>query len=172
VEHCRKQQSLDIAAPSRDLTLLNEFCCSVFPSRVQDACGPSDKERLRATAGQPTGLSDVCDVKVQDATAIVADDKKEVEHTESDRWHGEEVHRRDCFPMVAEKSKPASRRLRISRCFAHPTGNGSLGNSKSEQEKFTMNPGCSPGGIFGDHFEDQIANLLRDSRYARAWRQV
>jgi hypothetical protein len=30
-----------------------------------------------------------------------------------------------------------------------------------------MNPGCSPGGIFGDHFEDQTANLLRDSRSAQ-----
>jgi hypothetical protein len=101
-----------------------------------------------------------CDVTVQDATAIVADDKKAVEHTESDCWHGEEVHRGDGFPMVAEKCKPAFRRLGISPGFAHPTGDGSLGNSKSEHEKFTMNPGCSPGRIFGDHFEDQIANLL------------
>src|SRR6202049_1236263 len=110
-----------------------------------------------------------CDVKVQDATAIVADDKKAVEHTESDRLHGEEVHRRDCFPMVAEKCKPAFRRLGISWCFAHPTGDGSLGKIKSEHEKFTMNPGCSPRRIFGDHFEDQTAHLLRDSMSATAW---
>jgi hypothetical protein len=71
--------------------------------------------------------------------------------------------------MVAEKCKPAFRRLGISRCFAHPTGDGSLGNTKSEHEKFTMNPGCSPGRIFGHHFEDQIANLLRDSTSATAW---
>src|ERR1700730_11886274 len=110
-----------------------------------------------------------CIVRVQDATAIVANDKKAVEHTESDCWHGEEVHRRNGFSMVAEKCKPAFRRLGISRRFAHPTGDGSLGNIKSEHEKSTMNPGRSPGWIFGDHPEDQIANLLRDSTSATAW---
>jgi hypothetical protein len=88
---------------------------------------------------------------------------------ESDCWHGEEVHRGDGFPMVAEKCKPVFHRRGISRCFAYPTGDGSLGNIKSEHEKFTMNPGRSPGRIFGDHFEHQIATLLRDSTSATAW---
>jgi len=71
--------------------------------------------------------------------------------------------------MVAQEGEPAFRKQRISRCFAHPAGDRSLGDIKSEHEKFTMNPGCSPGRIFGDHFEDQIANLLRDSTSATAW---
>ena len=61
--------------------------------------------------------------------------------------------------MVAQEGEPAFRKQRISRCFAHPAGDRSLGDIKSEHEKFTMNPGCSPGQIFGDHFEDKIANL-------------
>src|SRR6266478_9931196 len=44
-----------------------------------------------------------CDIEVQDATTIVTDDEKAIEHTERDRWHGEEVHRGNRFPVIAEK---------------------------------------------------------------------
>src|SRR6266850_884584 len=89
--------------------------------------------------------------------------KKAVEHTEGDCWHGEEVHRRNGFSMVAQERKPAFRRLGISRRFADPTGDGSLGNVEAEHEKFTMNPRCSPGRIFGDHPENQISDLFCNS---------
>jgi hypothetical protein len=49
---------------------------------------------------------------------------------------------------VAQERKPAFRRLGISRRrFAHPAGDGSLGNVEAEHDKFTMNPRRSPGRI-------------------------
>src|ERR1700737_3470729 len=57
----------------------------------------------------------VCDIEMQDAPTIVADDEEAAQHTERNRWHGEEVHRRNCLPMVRRK---AIQRL---------AGSGSLG---------------------------------------------
>lgn len=37
----------------------------------------------------------------------------------------------------------------VSRRFAHPAGDGSLGNVEAEHGKLAMNPGCSPGRILG-----------------------
>ena len=45
------------------------------------------------------------DVKVQDAPTIVADHEKAVEKAESNRWYGEEIHRRNGFPMVAKEKR-------------------------------------------------------------------
>jgi hypothetical protein len=42
----------------------------------------------------------LCDIEVQDATTIVTDDKKAIEHTERDRWHVEEVHRGHRCPVI------------------------------------------------------------------------
>jgi hypothetical protein len=100
------------------------------------------------------------DVEMQNAPTVVADDKKAAEHTEGDCWHGEEVHRRNGFSMVAQERKPAFRRLGISRRFADPTRDGSLGSVEAGHDKFTMNPRCSPRRIFGDHPENQISDLF------------
>jgi hypothetical protein len=79
--------------------------------------------------------------------------------------HSEEVHRHDGFPMVTEKCKPAFRRLGISRCFAR----WFVRKQQIRAQEAHQSPGCFPGRIFGDHCEDRIANLLRDSTSATAW---
>src|SRR6266705_2037792 len=69
----------------------------------------------------PRACRMLCDIEVQDTPTVVTDDKKAIEHTERDRWHGEEVHRGNRFPVITEKGKPARGPLRISRCPFHPT---------------------------------------------------
>jgi hypothetical protein len=54
---------------------------------------------------------------MQDAPTIVADDEEAVEHTERNRWHGEEVHRRNRFPMVSKEGEPTFGRVRRSGCL-------------------------------------------------------
>src|ERR1700730_7144804 len=102
----------------------------------------------------------VCDIAMQDATTIVADDEEEAEHTERNRGHGEEVHRRNRLPMVAKEGEPPFGRRRISRRSFHPTGDRSLGEIKTEHE-FPMDPRRSPGWVLGNHLEDQLSSLLR-----------
>src|ERR1700694_4793034 len=72
----------------------------------------------------------VCDIEMQDAPTIVADDEEAAEHTERNRWHDEEVHGRNRFPMVSKEGEPTLGRLRISRRSFHSTGDRSLGRSK------------------------------------------
>ncbi len=121
---------------------------------------PNGKASL--TAGQSTGWSDVASHGNASTTAIMADDEEAIEHPKGDCGHREEVHGGDSFSMIAQKGQPAFCRFRISWCFAHPAGSGSLGDIKAEHEKLTMNPRRSPGRILSDHPEDQILNLFRN----------
>jgi hypothetical protein len=85
-------------------------------------------------------------------------DEEAVEHTERNRWHGEEVHRRNRFPMVSKEGEPTFGRVKISRRSFHPTGDRSLGELKTEHEEFPMYPRRSPGWVLGNHLEDQLPN--------------
>ena len=109
----------------------------------------------------PTARRMLRDVEVQDAATIVADDEEAVEHSERDRWHREEIHGRNRFPMVAKEGQPALGLVRTSRRPLHPTGDGSLGKIKTEHSEFPMDPRCSPSWVLGDHLENQFPNLLR-----------
>ncbi len=109
----------------------------------------------------PRACRMLCDIEVQDATAIVTDDKKAIEHPERDRWHGEEVHRGNRFPVITEKGKPARGRLRISRCPFHPTRDRSLRDLETEHEKLAMDAWRSPRWVLNGHPEDQFPNFLR-----------
>ena len=101
------------------------------------------------------------DVEVQNPSAVVADEEEAVEHAKGDRRDGEEIHRGDGFLVVAEKGKPALARPGILGHSFHPPGNRSFGNIKTEHEKLTVDAGSSPGGVLGDHLEDQISNFSR-----------
>jgi hypothetical protein len=57
----------------------------------------------------------VCDIEMQDAPTIVADDEEAVEHTERNRWHREEVHRRNRFPMVSKEGEPTFGRVSLPK---------------------------------------------------------
>ena len=136
---------------------------TIFRISIEDQkLGSGTKgKRLAQLLDDPTTRRMLCDVNVQDASPIMADDEEAVEHAERDRWHSEEIHGRNRFPMVSKEGQPALGRVRISRCSFHPTGDGYLGKIKTEHEEFPMYPRCSPGRVVSDHFKDQIPNLLR-----------
>ncbi len=60
------------------------------------------------------------DVEVQNAATTMSNDKEAIEHTKSDRWPSEEVHRHDGFPVISKKREPALDCLRFSRRSFHP----------------------------------------------------
>ena len=102
------------------------------------------RKRLSQLLNDPTARWMPRYVEVQNAPTIVADDEEAVEHTESDRRHGEEIHRGYSFPVVSKKSEPLLGWLRISRSPFHPAGDRSFGNIKTQHEKFTMDARRSP----------------------------
>jgi hypothetical protein len=70
----------------------------------------------------PTARRMLCDVDVQDASTIVADDEEAVEHAERDRWHRQKIHCGNRFPMVAKEGQPALGAVGIFWRSLHPTG--------------------------------------------------
>src|SRR3984893_3385359 len=109
----------------------------------------------------PRACRMLCDIEVQDAPTIVADDEKAIEHPEGDRRNSEEVHRGNRFPVITEKGKPALGRLRISRCPFHPTRDRSLRDIKTEHEKLAVDAWRSPREVLNNHPENQFLNFLR-----------
>ena len=99
-------------------------------------------------------------VEVQNTPPIMRDDEEAVENAEGERWHGEEVHRGDGFAMIAQKRRPSLCRFGVSRRFAHPAQDGSLGDVEAEHLQFAVNAGRTPGRILGDHAEDQLRSSL------------
>jgi hypothetical protein len=85
---------------------------------------------------------------------VVTDDEEAVEHTERERRHGEEVHRRDGFPVIPQEREPTFGSFRVSRRSSHPAGDGSLRDIESEHEEFPGDAQRSPGRIFDIHAED------------------
>ena len=100
------------------------------------------------------------DVAVQNAAAMVADDKKAVEHGEGNRGNGEEIHRGNGLPVITKKGEPALSRVRVSGGSFHPAGNRPFGNIKAKHEKFSVDARSSPVAVLGHHLEDEIPNFF------------
>ena len=100
----------------------------------------------------------LCDIEVQDATTIVTDDKKAIEHTERDRWHGEEVHRGNCFPVIAEK---VSQRLASSGSRGVRFIQREIVRSETSKPSMRSSPWMRGAPHVGFSTTDQFLNLLR-----------
>src|SRR6266436_3425888 len=124
----------------------------LWPHTAQTICKKSVTQETSRMLG---------DVEVQDASTAVADDEEAIEHAKVDRWHREEVHGRNRFPVVSKEGEPAFSWLGISRRPFHPTRNGSLAEIKTEHKKLAVNARRSPGWILNNHPEDQLSNFLR-----------
>jgi hypothetical protein len=119
------------------------------------------RKRFAQLLDDPSARRMLRDINVQDAPPIMTDDEEAVEHAERNRWHREEIHGGNRFPMVAKKGQPALGLVGISRRSLHPTRDGSLGKFKTEHAEFPMDPRRSPAGVLNDHPKDQFPNLLR-----------
>jgi hypothetical protein len=133
------------------------------PINDQESRTRSIRKRFPQLLDDPRARRMPCDVEVHDPPTIMADDEEAIEHAECDRWHCEEVHRSNGFPMVAQKRNPALGWFGISRYPAHPAGDRALRDIKAEHEEFTMDAWRSPGWILANHPEDQVSNLFGDS---------
>src|SRR6266851_10291935 len=92
----------------------------------------------------------------------MANDEKTVEHTERDGGDGEQVHRSDNFPVVTDECEPTFGSLRISWRAAHPTGDSSPGDLKTQHQQLAVDTRCAPGCVLGHHPKDEIAKFLRN----------
>ena len=61
--------------------------------------------------------SDAGHIAVQNAPPVNRNDEEAIEYVKSERWHGEEVHRRDRLTVVAQKRRPSFCPVRASWNF-------------------------------------------------------
>ncbi len=99
-------------------------------------------------------------IEMKNSPPIMGDDEEAIENAEGECWHGEEVHCGDGFAVIAQKRRPSLRRFRVSRRLPHPTQHGSLRDVEAEHLELAVDARRSPGGVLGDHAEDQYAQFL------------
>jgi hypothetical protein len=69
----------------------------------------------------------------------------------------------DHFPVITEKSEPATGRLRISRCAFHPAGDRSPRHVKPQHGKLALNARSTPSWVLGEHSENQFPHFPADT---------
>ena len=104
------------------------------------------------------------DVEMEDLASTVFDHEKTIQDSERESWHGEEVHGRDYFAVIAQESSPEFPCLLWRRQAPDVARNCAFRDLEAELEKFTMNPGSAPGGILLHHPLDE-----RSSRGIDLW---
>jgi hypothetical protein len=82
-----------------------------------------------------------------------------IQHAESECWHGEEIHRRNCFMMVAEERSPAFGRPRIFGSLSHPPKHGAFRNLEAQHPEFAMDSRRAPSLILGNQAKDQFSHF-------------
>src|ERR1035437_4346494 len=118
------------------------------------------RERLAQLLNHPLAGRVPGDVPMQDAPPVMGNDEEAVEDSERESRYGEEIHCRNRLAMVIQECHPSLRRFRISRSLSHPAQYGSLRNVEAKHPQFTVNPRRTPGWVFGNHAEDEVAQFL------------
>jgi hypothetical protein len=104
---------------------------------------------------------------VQNTPSAMRNYEEAVQHVESQCRHGEEVHRSNSFPVIAQKGRPTLRRLRTPRCFPHPPQYTSFRNIESKHLQFAVNARSTPGRVFSNHAKDELAQFRADKFLGR-----
>jgi len=105
---------------------------------------------------------------MQDAPPVMCNDKEAVQHSKRQRRHGEEVHRGNGFPMIAEKCCPSFCRLGASRRSPHPAQHGSFRNFEAKHHQLAVDARNVPSWVLGNHAEDELAQVYADALPARS----
>jgi hypothetical protein len=86
--------------------------CLDFESVVGVVIEQQKSGRCRKREGFPDLLTDpdagwmARDIEVQDSSPVMANNEEAVQNAKRPSWHGKEVHRRNCFAVVAKECSP------------------------------------------------------------------
>src|SRR5260370_25222933 len=89
------------------------------------------------------------------------DDEEAVQHAEGDCWDCEEVHRGNCFAVVAQEGCPSPGGFGTSRRIAHPSQDGALRDVEPEHLQLTVDSWRTPSGVVSHHTGDEFAQRFR-----------
>src|ERR1039458_4515676 len=84
-------------------------------------------------------------IEVQNTPPVMSNDEEAIENAKGDRRYGEEIHRGNCFTMIAQK--------------CHPPQQGTFRIVEAQHLQLTVNARRAPSGILRDHAKDQFAQF-------------
>ena len=99
------------------------------------------------------------DIEMEDLASAMFDDEETVQDPEGEGRHGEEVHGRDGFAVIAKESSPALAGVVGRRQAVEIAGDGPFGDIEAEFQKLTVNSGSTPRGILVRHPSDKRSDL-------------
>ena len=109
---------------------------------------------------------------MENAAPMMLDDEEAVQHTETQRGHGEKVEGGDHLAVVLEECQPALH-LRLVGLALQPlqiARHRGFRNLKSEVQQFPVDARRTSGWILGLHAPNQPLNLHADARATEAFR--
>jgi hypothetical protein len=98
-------------------------------------------------------------IEVQNTPPVMSNDEEAIENAKGDRRYGEEIHRGNCFTMIAQKCHPSLSWLGTPRHSPHPTQHGTFRSVEAQHLQLTVNARRAPSGILRDHAKDQLAQF-------------
>ncbi len=118
------------------------------------------RKRFTQLVSSPFGSGMSSDVEVDDTAPIMSQHQKYIQHLETDRWHGEEVHRDHALDVVLEEGAPGLRwRLAMAHQILAYTG---LANINTKLEQLAVNARCSPQRILATEPTDEFSDVCRN----------
>src|SRR5215469_5989417 len=111
-------------------------------------------------------------VERENAAPMMLDDEEAVQHTETQRGHGEKVEAGDHLAVVLEECPPALH-LGLVGLALQPlqiARHGGFGNLKSEVPQFPVDARRTPGWILRLHAQHQPLNLHADAGATKSFR--
>src|SRR6516165_6011918 len=124
------------------------------PVEDQKPRNRAKRKRLPQLLHNPLARRMLADVAVQDAPPVMSDHEKTVQHAKPDGGNREEVHRGNHFLTSFTW-------LGVPWRSFHPAGDRPFRNVEAEHQQFPMDAWRSPSGVFRNHAEDQLPQLLR-----------
>jgi hypothetical protein len=103
------------------------------------------------------------DIEMDDFATIVFDDEEAIQDSKGESRHGEEVHGRNGFSVVAQEGWPELAGVVARGQAPEIAGDSAFGYFQAEFQKLTVNSRSAPRRILLYHPQDKSSNLGIDS---------
>jgi hypothetical protein len=164
----RASEGRSLGLDPKALHCVNHIATEVCAAIKDQVSGRGIKrECLTQLMNHPGARRVLCHIEVKDVPPVVRNHEEAVENAEAQCWHREEIHRCNCFSMIAQKRRPSLGRLRTPRSFPHPAQHRSLRKLEAKHLQFTVSARHSPCRVLGDPLKDEFPHLLADALPAR-----
>src|ERR1039457_2603898 len=156
----RTTETGSLRLDAEDLQRVDDFLIEVCTAIEDQVAGSRVvRECLAQLLNDPGAGRMPRHIEVQNTPPVMSNDEEAIENAKGDRRYGEEIHRGNCFTMIAQKCHPSLSWLGTPRHSPHPTQHGTFRSVEAQHLQLTVNARRAPSGILRDHAKDQLAQF-------------